>query len=65
MPAISNTLDTKNLRHEEFCLPRPGADKPRVEGFLAYTDDPAGLSRPAMFVTRCLECGAATYRPIE
>ena len=62
MPA-QTTIDAKSVRHEEFCLPRPGEDKPRIEGFVAYEDTTAGRSRPAMDVTRCIECGAASYRP--
>lgn len=63
MPAaIASKLDTKALRHEEFCLPRPGEPAARIEGFLAYEDDASGRSRPAAFVTRCLECGAASYK---
>jgi hypothetical protein len=66
MPAVETKLDLKSLRHEEFCLPRPGEEKPRVEGFVAYIDDAQmGRSRPSAFVTRCLECGAAVYRPIS
>ncbi len=66
MPAAptETRLNPKALRHEEFCLPRPGAQEPRVEGFVAYADDAeSGRSRPAAFVTRCLECGAAKYDP--
>jgi hypothetical protein len=61
MPAAA-TLNAKALRHEEFCLPRPGEKEPRIEGFLAYEDDAvSGRSRVSAFVTRCLECGAASY----
>lgn len=49
------------VKHEEFCLPRPNADSPRIEGFVAYQDAATGRSVPAAFVTRCLECGATTY----
>jgi hypothetical protein len=50
------------LKHEEFCLPRPGADAPRVETWRAprYAADgitPAG----SVAVVRCVECGSATY----
>jgi hypothetical protein len=59
MPA---TTDVR-VRHEEFCLPRPGADAPRLERFVAFADDPkTGKSAPTHNVTRCLECGAATYQ---
>lgn len=51
------------VRHEEFCLPRPGLTEPRIETFAAMSDDPkTGKSQPTHDVTRCLECGAATYR---
>lgn len=49
--------------HEVFCLPRPNQDAPRLEGFISYEDDVNGRSRPAAYVTRCVECGAATYEP--
>ncbi len=55
----------KSVRHEEFCLPRPGEQEPRIEGFMSYEDDPAGRSRPVAFVTRCIECGAAAYKRTE
>jgi len=51
------------VRHEAFCLPRPDEVAPRIEQFVALSDDPvSGKSRPTHDVTRCLECGAATYR---
>lgn len=53
------------VRHEEFCLPRPGEEQPRLEQFTAYGDDPGtGRSRATHKVTRCLECGAAHYQQI-
>lgn len=53
------------IRHEEFCLPRPGADRPRIESYNALNDDPkTGRSSPTHKVTRCLECGAAHYKQI-
>jgi hypothetical protein len=62
--ASESRINTKSIRHEEFCLPRPGEKEPRVEGFVAYADDAqTGRSRPAAFVSRCLECGAAVYDP--
>jgi hypothetical protein len=57
------TTAAPQIRHEEFCLPRPGLDAPRIESFVALADDPhTGKSTPTHNVTRCLECGAATYR---
>ena len=69
MPATSverkSKLDASAIRHEEFCLPRPDETGPRIEGFVAYEDDAqTGRTRPAAVVTRCLECGAASYKPI-
>lgn len=49
------------VQHEHFCLPRPDSKEPRLEGYVSYEDDAAGKSRPAAFVTRCLECGAVHY----
>jgi len=49
---------TTQLRHEPFCLPRPGNAEPRVETFHAERWNDAGtvvVSRPV--VTRCVECG--------
>lgn len=61
MPTVM-TLD--QVAHEQFCLPRPDQKEPRMEGFVVYKDDESGRSRPSSFCSRCLECGAATYRPI-
>jgi hypothetical protein len=59
------TKSPSKVRHEEFCLPRPGAQEPRMEAFPYYSDDPGtGRSRVTHRVDRCLECGAATYTPI-
>lgn len=48
------------LRHEPFCTPRPGEDRPRIERFRAERTDEWGhvASRPV--VTRCQECGVQT-----
>ena len=62
MPAV---IDEKALHHEEFCLPRPGESKPRLEGYVAYRDGEGGRSVPTAFVTRCLECGVAAYKRME
>lgn len=57
------TTTAPKIRHEEFCLPRPGMDEPRIESYVHTDDDPkTGLSRPTHDVSRCLECGAATYK---
>jgi hypothetical protein len=66
MLAAATAPKYDSLNHEEFCLPRPDEDAPRIEGFVSYSDDPqTGRSRPTAFVTRCLECGVAKYRPID
>lgn len=66
MPSATAAPVYDVLNHEEFCLPRPGEEAARIEGFVAYSDDErTGRSRPVAFVTRCLECGVAKYRPID
>lgn len=66
MPSIEQKArPTVEVRHEHFCLPRPDQEAPRIEGFVAYVDTDAGRSEPALYVTRCLECGAATYERME
>jgi hypothetical protein len=57
---------TINLRHAEFCLPRPGLDQPRVEQYRAPKTAPDGIT-PAggVSVVRCLECGNATYDGVQ
>lgn len=58
------TTMTVKVRHEDFCKPRPGLDEPRIESYVHMGDDPkTGRSAPTHDVTRCLECGAATYQP--
>jgi len=65
MPAVQSKAQSK-LRHEEFCLPRPGSDEPRVESYPYLDDDVAtGRSRPVAVVTRCIECGATQYDRTE
>lgn len=52
------------IRHEEFCLPRPNETRPRIEQYQYLDDDPkSGRSRPTFDVVRCIECGAAHYTP--
>ena len=63
MPAA--VANASKVRHEDFCTPRPGAEGPRLESYLAYGDDPGtGRSHPTHKVERCLECGAANYQQI-
>lgn len=52
---------TEAIRHEPFCLPRPGNDEPRIETFRTerYGEDGITvIARPT--VTRCVECGEQT-----
>jgi hypothetical protein len=67
MPQLVKTAPVlEEVRHEYFCLPQEGADAPRIEGYPYYVDDPAtGRSVPAVYVTRCVECGATSQRPIR
>ncbi len=49
------------ILHQQFCLPRPGEDEPRIESYQAERTGPDGLTvtaRPT--ITRCLECGSMT-----
>jgi hypothetical protein len=56
---------TPEVRHEDFCLPRPGATAPRIESYFYYSDDEkSGRSSATHKVTRCQECGAASYQQI-
>ncbi len=63
MPATAPQALPKVV-HELFCLPRSAEESVRVEQFVAYRDNEAGRSVPAVTVTRCMECGASTYQPI-
>jgi len=50
------------LRHEIFCLPRPGADGPRLESYDAPRYGEDGTTHIGVVqVVRCQECGSATY----
>lgn len=63
MPAVQSK---PSVRHEDFCLPRPGEEGPRVESYPYLADDPAtNRSRVVARVTRCVECGATTYERTE
>jgi hypothetical protein len=57
---------TPKVRHEEFCLPRPGETEPRIESYFFYGDDTArgGRPKPTHRITRCIECGAQTNQQI-
>ena len=58
-----SVITPTKVRHEAFCLPRPNEQAPRIESYVALSDDPGGRSRPTHDVVRCLECGAASYSP--
>ena len=56
------TTTDPNLRHEDFCTPRPGEDAVRIERYRLPTYGPDGINAVgSVAVVRCLECGAATY----
>lgn len=61
MAATTETTTLPLIRHEHFCQPTGGRAAVRIEQFLAYRDTQAGRSEPAVRVTRCMECGEATY----
>ncbi len=59
------TLTKPSLRHEDFCPAVVGTGEPRVESFVALRDDERmNRSVPVLNVTRCVECGVASYSPI-
>ncbi len=64
MPKTAEPPTLDEVRHEYFCLPQEDAEAPRIEGFVSYIDTDAGRSAAHRFVTRCVECGATTYRPL-
>lgn len=47
--------------HAEYCMPRPGADGPRIESWRAPKTGPDGAPTGSVQVVRCVECGEATY----
>jgi len=54
---------TNAVKHEPFCLPRPGETEPRMETFLTTRYDPDGVTVIARLrCTRCQECGAQEIR---
>ncbi len=53
------TTTTTTIDHEKFCLPRPGADEPRIESFTVPRTAQDGVTHIGQArVTRCIECGA-------
>lgn len=54
--------DTTNLKHEDFCLPRPDEPQVRIESYPVDKYGPDGVKKiGTVQVVRCIECGAATY----
>lgn len=49
---------TETLRHEDFCQPRPGDTRARVESYRAERTNETGVVTSRPLVTRCIECGA-------
>ncbi len=64
MTIALTTKQPDALRHEDFCLPRPGLSEPRTESFPYYADDEKGRSRITHHITRCLECGVSKNKQI-
>ncbi len=54
-------MTTTTFEHEEFCLPHPGEDAPRVETSAASRYDEQGFVVGTVQVRRYMDCGAATY----
>lgn len=54
-------MTSTELRHADYCMPRPGEDAPRVEIYTATRDDDQGHPVATVRVARCMECAAATY----
>ncbi len=58
-------MNTTPFEHEPFCLPRPGADTPRIEKYSAYRYSEQGHAVSTIQVVRCQECGAASYNGVQ
>ncbi len=52
---------TTAFQHEEFCLPRPGEDAPRVESYGLDRENDHGQVIATVRCVRCQECGAISY----
>jgi len=49
------------VEHAEYCLPRPGATEPRMEGYSATRYGANGITvAGSSVVHRCIECGNRT-----
>ena len=66
MPNTAATVAVvTQVRHEEFCLPAKGESERRIEVYPYHADDPrTGRSYQTHTVTRCIDCGATTYKEI-
>ena len=53
-------MTARLIEHEEFCLPRPGYDNPRVEQYVQSVDVEGQAPRRILTV-RCQECGGTNY----
>ena len=57
-----STTTPPSFKHEEFCLPRPGEDGPRMETYRQPKYAADGITQAGTVeVCRCIECGAACY----
>ncbi len=53
------------FEHAEYCLPRPGADAPRMEKYGSPKYNEQGHVVSVVQVVRCQECGSATYNGVQ
>lgn len=54
------------LKHEYFCLPRPGNIEPRIEQYRQTVIAEDGITPVrSVLVTRCIECAAASYDGVQ
>ncbi len=53
------------FEHAEYCLPRPGADAPRMEKYGSPRYNEQNQVVAVVTVLRCQECGAATYDGVQ
>ncbi len=53
------------FEHAEYCLPRPGADAPRMEKYGSPRYNEQNQVVAVVTVLRCQECGAATYNGVQ
>ncbi len=56
---MNATPSVTAVMHEPFCLPRPGEEEPRMEGYRLprYADDGTTVVGHAT-IQRCIECAA-------